>query len=91
MRSFMLLFGGGRLVAFARRSIAAIARRQRLRREEDTLARLEDCVLRDVGLDRCQIRYVAPSRRAGATGDDPPSTMPPPRTLSRAPADAMTH
>jgi len=59
MRNFMTLHSASRFTAFAGRSIAAMTRKWRSRRVDDALARLDDFMLQDVGLDRCEIRYVA--------------------------------
>ena len=55
MRSFMKL---GSPSHFASRPIATMARKWRIRCEDDALARLDESLLRDVGLDRCEIRYL---------------------------------
>ena len=58
MRSFMKLGSPSHFVAFASRPIATMARKWRIRREDDALARLDESLLRDVGLDRCEIWYL---------------------------------
>jgi uncharacterized protein YjiS (DUF1127 family) len=65
MRNFVTLHSASRVLAFAGRPIGAISQKWRSRRVDDALARLDDLMLRDVGLDRCEIRYVA--RPGGAT------------------------
>jgi len=72
MRNAVTLRSAGRLLAFAGRPFAAMNRMLRIWREEDALTRVDDCVLRDVGLDRCKMRYLGqpPTSRsqAGANG-----------------------
>jgi len=58
MRNAVTLRSAGRLLAFAGRPFAAMNRKLRIWREEDALTRVDDCVLRDVGLDRRKIRYL---------------------------------
>ena len=58
MCNFMTLRRAGRFAASAGRPFAAMIREWRIRSEDDALARLDDCALRDVGLDRCEVRYV---------------------------------
>ena len=40
--------------------VAAMVRKSRAWREDDAMARLDEGTLRDIGIDRCQIRHVAP-------------------------------
>ena len=69
MRNAVTLRSAGRLLAFAGRPFAAMNRKLRIWREEDALTRVDDCVLRDVGLDRCKMRYLGqPPNSLSGTG-----------------------
>ena len=48
------------LLAFAGRPVVAVARKQRAWHEDDAIAELNESMLQDIGIDRCQIRHVAP-------------------------------
>ena len=48
------------LLALAGRPVVAVARKQRARHEDDAIAELNDGMLQDIGIDRCQIRHIAP-------------------------------
>ena len=58
MHSFMPTHPATHLVAFVDRCFAAIARRRRARREDDALALIDKRMLRDIGIDRYEIRHV---------------------------------
>ena len=71
MHSFMPTHPTTHLVAFVDRCFAAIARRRRARREDDALALIDKRMLRDIGIDRCEIRHVAIRDWAIMTADRP--------------------
>jgi len=48
------------LLALAGWPVVAVARKQRAWHEDDAIAGLNDGMLQDIGIDRCQIRHVAP-------------------------------
>ena len=48
------------LLALAGRPVVAVARKQRAWHEDDAIAELSEGMLQDIGIDRCQIRHVAP-------------------------------
>jgi len=50
----------GRCVSFISRPVTAVASMNRASRVADDLARLDDGLLRDIGIDRCQIRSMPP-------------------------------
>ncbi len=54
----------GRFVSFIARPIAAITSKRRAYRTDEALARLDDGLLRDIGIDRCQIHHTLPGMRA---------------------------
>jgi len=58
----------GRCVSFVARPFAAITSERSACRADDALARLDDGLLRDIGVDRCQIRYT-PLRVRGPKPD----------------------
>ena len=58
MRGFMKPGSASHFIAFASRPLAAAVRKWRIRCEDDALARLDESLLRDAGLDRCEIRYL---------------------------------
>jgi uncharacterized protein YjiS (DUF1127 family) len=76
MRKHPIRFGAGRLFAVAIRPWAAMARKRRIRRHEDELARLSDLALRDLGLDRCAVHRLACMAGTRRTGGAPPWTEP---------------
>jgi uncharacterized protein YjiS (DUF1127 family) len=58
MRNLMMLRHASRCMAFIGRSIALTTWKQRAWRQDDALARLDDRMLRDIGIDRCEVRYL---------------------------------
>jgi uncharacterized protein YjiS (DUF1127 family) len=50
----------GRCVSFIARPMVAAASMNRASHADDDLARLDDGLLRDIGVDRCQIRSMPP-------------------------------
>jgi uncharacterized protein YjiS (DUF1127 family) len=48
------------LFALVGRPVVAATREQRAWHEDDAIAELNDGMLQDIGIDRCQIRHVAP-------------------------------
>jgi uncharacterized protein YjiS (DUF1127 family) len=87
MRKHPIRCGPGHLIAIAIRPWAAMARKRRIRREEDELARLSDLALRDLGLDRCAIRRMACTAGTRRTGGEPPWAEPAPQRWEGLPGD----
>src|SRR5215469_14921654 len=80
MGNSMMLRHASRYMAFIRKPIMAVSWRRRFWREDDALARLDDCTLRDIGINRCEIRHLTSHGCAipgsdrdpsGETSDDP--------------------
>jgi hypothetical protein len=59
MRVLMFQTYVGRCVSFIARPVAAVLMNHASRSDDD-LARLDDGLLRDIGIDRCQIRSMPP-------------------------------
>ena len=76
MRILIFQSRAGRCVSFIARPIAAITSKRRACRADDALARLDDRLLRDIGVDRSQIRHM-PRIRAVPEPDDERTSEPP--------------
>jgi len=48
--------------------VAAMVQKSRAWREDDAMAQLDEGTLRDIGIDRCQIRHIAPLECAADEG-----------------------
>ena len=48
------------LLALAGRPVVTVARKHRAWHEDDVIAEFNEGILQDIGIDRCQIRHVAP-------------------------------
>jgi len=92
MRNLMMLRQASRCMAFIGRSIALTTWKQRAWREDDALARLDDRMLRDIGIDRCEVRYLTSHECAISTvehdlaaepREDLPGPQGTPRTIER--------
>jgi len=68
MRNFTILRTAARFLAFTGRPVAVVSWKRRAWHEDDALAQLDDCILEDIGIDRCQIRHVAPHEPETAEG-----------------------
>ena len=72
MRNFTILRSAARFLALTGRPVAAMmSRKRRAWHEDDALAQLDDSILHDIGIDRCEIRHMAPHEPA--TGNGGPS------------------
>jgi uncharacterized protein YjiS (DUF1127 family) len=68
MRNFTILRSAARFLALTGRPVAMMSWRRRIWHEDDALAQLDDCMLQDIGIDRCEIRHMAPHEHATAEG-----------------------
>jgi hypothetical protein len=48
------------LFALVGRPVVVVTRKQRAWHEDDAIAEINDGMLQDIGIDRCQIRHAAP-------------------------------
>jgi uncharacterized protein YjiS (DUF1127 family) len=69
MRNLMMHRQAGSCVALIARSIALMMRKPRAWRQDDALARLDDRVLRDIGMNRFEVRYMSARECALSTAD----------------------
>ena len=69
MRNLMMHRQAGSCVALIARSIALMMRKPRAWRQDDALARLDDRVLRDIGMNRFDVRYISTRECAISTAD----------------------
>ncbi len=76
MGNLTMLRRASRCMAFIGRSVTLAMWKRGAWQEAEALARLDDCMLRDIGIDRCEVRYLTTHKCAISSADDDPAAEP---------------